>query len=55
MKALNFIAFCAWVIGSAGITDLSGKFQPAAIVMAAAGLMVIAMTAGGESTAQKKN
>ena len=45
MKALNIIAFCAWMIGSAGITDWSGEFQPAAIAMAVAGLGVIAITA----------
>ncbi|WP_320920811.1 hypothetical protein [Eisenbergiella porci] len=44
MKALKIIAFCTWMIGSAGITDLSGEFQPAAITMAAAGLGVIAIT-----------
>lgn len=45
MKALNIIAFCAWMIGSAGITDLSGEFQLVALVIAAAGLTVNALTA----------
>lgn len=54
MKALKIIAFCAWMIGSAGITDLSGKFQPAAIAMAAAGLVVIAMTVRGEHSGKEK-
>ena len=46
MKALNIIAFCAWMSGFAGTTDLSGEFQPAAIAMAAAGLAINALTAG---------
>lgn len=45
MKALNIIAFCAWMIGFAGTTDLSGEFQPVALVIAAAGLAVNAVTA----------
>lgn len=45
MKALNFIAFYAWMIGFAGTTDLSGEFQPVALVIAAAGLAVNAVTA----------
>ena len=27
MKALKIISFCAWMIGSAGIMDLSGEFS----------------------------
>lgn len=54
MKALNIIAFCIWMIGSAGITDLSGEFQPAAIAMAAAGLVIIAMTVRGEHSRKEK-
>ena len=44
MKALKIIAFCAWMIGSAGITDISGEFQPTAIAMSAAGLAVLIIT-----------
>ena len=53
MKALNIIAFCAWMIGSAGITDLSGEFQPAAIAMAVAGLAVFSITASAEFGKEK--
>ena len=53
MKVLNIIAFCAWMIGSAGITDMSGEFQPAAIAMAAAGLAVLSITAGAEFGKEK--
>lgn len=53
MKALNIIAFCAWMIGSAGITDLSGEFQLAAIAMAAAGLAVLSITASAEFGKEK--
>ena len=53
MKALNIIAFCAWMIGSAGITDLSGEFQSAAIAMAAAGLTVLIITARAEFGKEK--
>ena len=45
MKALNFIAFYVWMVGFAGTTDLSGEFQPVALVIAAAGLAVNALTA----------
>ncbi len=44
MKALNFIAFCAWMIGFAGTTDPSGEFQPVALVIAVTGLTVNALT-----------
>lgn len=53
MKVLNIIAFCAWMIGSAGVTDLSGEFQPAAIAMAAEGLAVLIITASAEFGKEK--
>lgn len=54
MKALNFIAFCAWVVGFAGTMDLSGEFQPAAIAIGAAGLAVNAVTARKKGNHRKE-
>ena len=48
MKALKIISFCAWMIGSAGIMDLSGEFQLAAIALGMAGLTGIFITAKAE-------
>ena len=53
MKALKIISFCAWMIGSAGIMDLSGEIQLAAIALGMAGLTGIFITAKAEFGKEK--